>query len=149
MVADGLNRFSKSIRGSKIMVLGVAYKKDVSDCRESPALDVMRLLKDKGAILTYNDPFVTTLRLGSSILKSIDALPAEIEKHDCIIILTDHSSYDFRNIVQAAKLVVDTRNSTKDLHQFKDRVIKLGAGNSVRPEHASEQHEPSNAVITH
>jgi UDP-N-acetyl-D-glucosamine dehydrogenase len=87
--------------------------------------------------------------LGSSILKSIDALPAEIEKHDCVIILTDHSSYDFRNIVQAAKLVIDTRNSTKDLHQFKDRVIKLGAGNSVRPEHASEQHELSNAVITH
>src|SRR5690348_2149683 len=64
LVADGLNRFSKSIRGSKIMVLGVAYKKDVSDCRESPALDVMRLLKNKGALLVYNDPFVASLRLG-------------------------------------------------------------------------------------
>jgi UDP-N-acetyl-D-glucosamine dehydrogenase len=141
LVADGLNRFSKSIRGSKIMVLGVAYKKDVSDCRESPALDVMRLLKDKGAILSYNDPFVPTLRLGSSVLKSIDASPAEVARHDCVIILTDHSSYDFREIVQAARLVVDTRNSTKDFHEFKDRIIKLGAGNSVRPTHESDQHE--------
>jgi UDP-N-acetyl-D-glucosamine dehydrogenase len=149
LVADGLNRFSKSIRGSKIMVLGVAYKKDVSDCRESPALDVMRLLKEKGAILTYNDPFVTTLRLGPSILKSVDTSAAEIAKHDCVIILTDHSSYDFRKIVQAAKLVVDTRNSTKELHQFKDRIIKLGAGNSVRPEHTSDRHKVTHAQITH
>jgi UDP-N-acetyl-D-glucosamine dehydrogenase len=149
LVADGLNRFSKSIRGSKIMVLGVAYKKDVSDYRESPALDVMRLLKDKGAILTYNDPFVTTLHIGSSILKSIDVSPAEITKHDCIIILTNHSSYDFREIVQAAKLVVDTRNSTKDLHEFKERVIKLGAGNSVRAEHETGRNELPVAMITH
>ena len=69
LVADGLNRASKSIRGSKIMILGVAYKKDVSDCRESPALDVMRLLKDKGALLSYNDPLVPSLRLGRSILE--------------------------------------------------------------------------------
>ncbi len=131
LVADGLNRVSKSIRGSKIMVLGVAYKKDVSDCRESPALDVMRLLNDKGAILSYNDPLVPTLRLGQSVLESVDTTPAEVAENDCVIILTDHSVYDFRKIVEAAKLVIDTRNSTKDLHAFKDRIIKLGAGNSV------------------
>ena len=141
LVADGLNRASKSIRGSKIMILGVAYKKDVSDCRESPALDVMRLLKDKGALLSYNDPLVPSLRLGRSILKSIEASPEEIAKHDCVIILTDHSAYDFRKIVGAAKLVVDTRNSTKDLHEFKDRVIKLGAGNSVPTEHHDDGHD--------
>jgi UDP-N-acetyl-D-glucosamine dehydrogenase len=139
LVSDGLNRSSKSIRGSKIMILGVAYKKNVSDCRESPALDVMRLLTDKGAILSYNDPLVPTLRLGGSALKSIDPSPAEIAKHDCIIILTDHSVYDFRKIVEAATLVIDTRNATKDLHVFKDRIIKLGAGNSV----------PSNSHIEH
>jgi UDP-N-acetyl-D-glucosamine dehydrogenase len=139
LVSDGLNRVSKSIRGSKIMILGVAYKKNVSDCRESPALDVMRLLADKGAILSYNDPLVPTLRLGGSALKSIDPSPAEIAKHDCIIILTDHSAYDFRKIVEAATLVIDTRNATKDLHVFKDRIIKLGAGNSV----------PSNSHIEH
>jgi len=131
MVADGLNRASKSIRGSKIMILGVAYKKNVSDCRESPALDVMRLLSDKGAILSYNDPLVPTLRLGGSVLNSIEASRAEIAKHDCVVILTDHSVYDIPMIVDAAKLVVDTRNSTKNLHAYKDRIIKLGAGNNV------------------
>jgi UDP-N-acetyl-D-glucosamine dehydrogenase len=142
LVADGLNRASKSIRGSKIMILGVAYKKDVSDCRESPALDVMRLLKDKGALLSYNDPLVPSLRLGRSVLKSIEASPEEIAKHDCVIILTDHSAYDFRKIVGAAKLVVDTRNSTRDLHEFKDRVIKLGAGNNVPTEaHHDDGHD--------
>jgi UDP-N-acetyl-D-glucosamine dehydrogenase len=142
LVADGLNRASKSIRGSKIMILGVAYKKDVSDCRESPALDVMRLLKDKGALLSYNDPLVPSLRLGRIGLKSIEASVEEIAKHDCVIILTDHSAYEFRKIVGAAKLVVDTRNSTKDLHEFKDRVIKLGAGNSVPTEaHHDDGHD--------
>ena len=131
MVADGLNRASKAIRGSKVMILGVAYKKNVSDCRESPALDVMRLLSEKGAILSYNDPLVPTLRLGGKLLKSVDATPAEIAKHDCVIILTDHSVYDIGKIVEAAQLVVDTRNATKNIHGCKDRIIKLGAGNKV------------------
>jgi UDP-N-acetyl-D-glucosamine dehydrogenase len=133
LVADGLNRGSKSIRGSKIMILGVAYKKNVSDCRESPALDVMRLLSEKGAILSYNDPLVPILRLGRSTLESIAATPANVAEHDCVIILTDHSSYDVRAIVEAARLVVDTRNATKDLHGYRDRIIKLGAGNHREP----------------
>jgi UDP-N-acetyl-D-glucosamine dehydrogenase len=151
LVADGLNRAAKSIRNSKIMILGVAYKRDVSDCRESPALDVMRLLKDKGALLSYNDPLVPTLRLGSAVLKSVEATPAEIARHDCVIILTDHSVYDFRKLVGAAKLVIDTRNSTKDLQEFKDRVIKLGAGNGVRTEmhHDDGLDAADMAVTTH
>jgi len=151
LVADGLNRNSKSIRGSRIMVLGVAYKKNVSDCRESPALDVMRILSDKGAILSYNDPFVPSLRLGGNVLKSSDFTPAEIGQYDCVIILTDHTAYDFRQIVGAAKLVVDTRNSTKDLHEFKDRIIKLGAGNNVRsvPDHGDEHVLSNGELSTH
>jgi UDP-N-acetyl-D-glucosamine dehydrogenase len=151
LVADGLNRDSKSIRGSRIMVLGVAYKKNVSDCRESPALDVMRILSDKGAILSYNDPFVPSLRLGGNVLKSSDFTPAEIGQYDCVIILTDHTAYDFRQIVGAAKLVVDTRNSTKDLHEFKDRIIKLGAGNNVRsvPDHGDEHVLSNGELSTH
>jgi UDP-N-acetyl-D-glucosamine dehydrogenase len=131
LVGEGLNRFSKSIRGSKVLILGVAYKKNVSDCRESPALDVMRMLIEKGAILSYNDPFVTTLRMNGKALQSIDLTPANIQTQDCIIILTDHSNYDFRRIIAASKFVVDTRNATKDLHEFKDKIIKLGAGNNV------------------
>ncbi len=131
MVSDGLNRFSKSVRGSNILIMGVAYKKNVSDCRESPALDVMRLLSDKGANLAYNDPFVPSLRLGGSVLQSIEATPATIAKHDCVVILTDHSDYDVRQIVDSAKLVIDTRNMTKNIQDHKERVIKLGAGNNV------------------
>ena len=151
LVADGLNRASKSIRGSKIMILGVAYKKNVSDCRESPALDVMRLLADKGAILSYNDPLVPMLRLGGTMLKSVDAAPAEIAKHDCVIILTDHSAYDILEIVEAAKLVVDTRNATKNLHGYKDRIIKLGAGNNVpsRSNHEDEHAITPAAIAAH
>jgi UDP-N-acetyl-D-glucosamine dehydrogenase len=142
LVADGLNRASKSIRGSKILILGVAYKKNVSDCRESPALDVMRLLSDKGAILSYNDPLVPTLRLGGNLLNSIEASRAEIANHDCVVILTDHSTYDIPMIVDAAKLVVDTRNSTKNIKGYKDRIIKLGAGNNVPPRSAhDDEHE--------
>jgi UDP-N-acetyl-D-glucosamine dehydrogenase len=131
MVGEGLNRFSKSIRGSKVLILGVAYKKNVSDCRESPALDVMRMLSEKGAILSYNDPFVPTLRMNGKTLKSVELTSVNIESQDCIIILTDHSAYDFRRIMAASKLVVDTRNATKDLQEFKDKIIKLGAGNNV------------------
>ena len=131
LVGEGLNRLSKSIRGSKVLILGVAYKKNVSDCRESPALDVMRMLTDKGALLSYNDPLVATLKMGGSVLKSVELSPANLETQDCVIILTDHSTYDFRKIVASAKLVIDTRNATKDLHEFRDRIIKLGAGNNA------------------
>jgi UDP-N-acetyl-D-glucosamine dehydrogenase len=131
LVADGLNRRSKSIRGSKVLVLGVAYKRDVSDCRESPALDVMRILTDKGAILSYNDPFVPTLRLGGRSINSVEVTPAVVESQDCVVILTDHSAYDFEKITAASKLVVDTRNATKNLGKFKDRIMKLGAGNGA------------------
>ena len=86
------------------MVLGVAYKKNVSDCRESPALDVMRILSDKGAILSYNDPFVPSLRLGGTVLKSSDFAPAEIGQYDCVIMLTDHTRTTSDKIVDAAKL---------------------------------------------
>jgi UDP-N-acetyl-D-glucosamine dehydrogenase len=113
------------------LVLGVAYKKNVSDCRESPALDVMRMLIEKGAVLSYNDPFVATLKLNGNTIKSANLTSANIASQDCIIILTDHSAYDLQRIVGAAKLVVDTRNATKDLQEFKDKIIKLGAGNNV------------------
>jgi UDP-N-acetyl-D-glucosamine dehydrogenase len=151
MVGEGLNRFSKSIRGSKILVLGVAYKKNVSDCRESPALDVMRMLIEKGAVLSYNDPFVATLRINGNTLKSANLTSANIASQDCIIILTDHGTYDFQRIVGAAKLVIDTRNATKDLQQFKDKIIKLGAGNSLAslPRHPDDHMETPMSLLTH
>ncbi len=148
LVSEGLNGLSKSIRGSKILVLGVAYKKNVSDCRESPALDVMRMLIDKGAELSYNDPLVPKLRMGRNLLTSVELSPANLEIQDCVIILTDHGAYDFKKIVASAKLVIDTRNATKDLREFKDRIIKLGAGNNLSPTLAYEdQHDASPADL--
>lgn len=145
MVADGLNQHSRSIRGSHIMVLGVAYKKNVSDCRESPALDVMRLLKEKGAVLSYNDPFVPNLRLNGEILNSVDISPGALSTQDCLVILTDHSDYDFYDIVASAKLVIDTRNVTKGMDGFRDRIIKLGAGNKTGSRY-QEEHGTSRAI---
>lgn len=151
MVGEGLNRFSKSIRGSKVLVLGVAYKKNVSDCRESPALDVMRMLIEKGAVLSHNDPFVPTLRINGNTLKSVELTSANIASQDCIIILTDHSAYDFRRIVAASKLVIDTRNASKDLQEFKDKIIKLGAGNNVAsaPSYEDEHENVAAHLATH
>ena len=139
MVGEGLNRFAKSIRSSKVLIVGVAYKKNVSDCRESPALDIMRMLADKGAQVSYNDPFVPALGINRNTLRSVELTPAVIAGQDCVIVLTDHDAYDFRKIVAAAKLVVDTRNVTKDLVDFKNKVIKLGAGNNAASPHKHEQ----------
>ena len=149
MVGEGLNRFSKSIRASKVLILGVAYKKNVSDCRESPALDVMRMLSDKGARLSYNDPFVPALRINGNTLQSVGLTPAVIASQDCIVILTDHGAYDFRKIVAASKLVVDTRNVTKDLAEFKERIIKLGAGNNVASlsEHKNDEEKAAVSLV--
>jgi UDP-N-acetyl-D-glucosamine dehydrogenase len=150
LVADGLNRSAKSIRNSKILVLGVAYKKNVSDCRESPALDVMRMLSEKGAALIYNDPYVPTLRLGKNTMNSTQLSSDAIARQDCVIILTDHSDYDFKAIVAAARLVIDTRNATKDLNAFTDNIMKLGAGN--KPRAVSEQedeHGTTNGFTAH
>jgi UDP-N-acetyl-D-glucosamine dehydrogenase len=151
MVGEGLNRFSKSIRGSKVLILGVAYKKNVSDCRESPALDVMRMLIEKGAVLSYTDPFVAALRMNGNTSKSVELTSDTIESQDCIIILTDHNAYDFRTIVAASKLVVDTRNATKELQEFKDKIIKLGAGNNVASpsRYDDDAEKPAISLVTH
>jgi UDP-N-acetyl-D-glucosamine dehydrogenase len=151
MVADGLNQHAKSIKGSNIMILGVAYKKNVSDCRESPALDVMRLLSQKGAVLSYNDPFVPTMRLNGESLRSVELSSETIANQDCLIVLTDHGAYDFRGIVAAAKLVIDTRNATKGFDEFKDRIIKLGAGNkpAVAGHHEDEHDLAAAAQFRH
>jgi UDP-N-acetyl-D-glucosamine dehydrogenase len=150
LVGEGLNGFSKSVRDSKVLILGVAYKKNVSDCRESPALDIMRMLSGKGAILSYNDPLVPSLRLNGNVLNSVDLTPASIASQDCLVILTDHDIYDFRKIVASAKLIIDTRNATKDLPEFRGKIIKLGAGNGVRfgAHDDGETHTPKTNPVT-
>ncbi len=112
-VADALNDRSKSIRGSQVLVLGVAYKKDVSDVRESPALDIIHLLREKGAIVSYHDPHVASIRIDGERLHGASDLAAALTTSDCVIIATDHSGYDWALVKQHAPVVIDTRNALK------------------------------------
>ncbi len=112
-VADALNDQSKAIRGSSVLVLGVAYKKDVSDVRESPALDIIHLLREKGARVTFHDPHVASIRIDGERLHGATDLTDALRTSDCVIIATDHSSYDWELVKQHAPLVIDTRNALK------------------------------------
>ncbi len=125
-VADALNEFEKSVKGSKILVLGVAYKKDIDDTRESPALDVIKLLENKGADVKYNDPYVPELVLNGKTRKSVELTEKLLHNVDCVVITTDHSNYDYNWIVENSKLVVDTKNATKNISDaLKSKVVKL------------------------
>jgi len=126
-ITDALNSHSKSIRGSRILIVGVAYKRDIDDLRESPALDVMALLKQKGADVSFHDPFVPHLSEewpGHQAMDSVPLTDAVLERSDCAVIITDHSAFDYDRIVANSKLVVDTRNAVKRLSA---NVFKLGA----------------------
>jgi len=117
-LADALNEKSKSIKNSKILVLGAAYKKDVSDMRESPAIDVMYLLNKKQAKLSYYDPYVPNVKIANKILKSEKNLK-NISKYDAVVILTDHTCIDYVDVVKKSKLVFDTRNVTQFMNSGK------------------------------
>jgi UDP-N-acetyl-D-glucosamine dehydrogenase len=126
-VAGALNDRQKSIKGSKILLLGVAYKKDVDDLRESPSLKLLELLAERGANLDYNDPYFPALHkmrhYDFSHKRSVDLTPATLAAYDCVLIATDHSSYDYDAIVNNAKLVVDTRNATRRVKQGREKIV--------------------------
>ena len=108
---EALNRHSRSMRGSKVLVLGVAYKKDIDDMRESPALDIIRLLEQQGAQVSYHDPHVTTFRENGHEFHSIPLTEEAVAGADCVLVVTDHTAIDFAMVQRAARLVVDTRNA--------------------------------------
>jgi len=115
-LADGLNEHSKSIKGAKIMVLGLAYKRDIDDLRESPSLTIIELLREKGAIVAYNDPYFPTVGRGRHYDLNMTSTPLDnLPQFDAVVIVTDHSSYDYNAIVQQSQLVIDTRNATKGI----------------------------------
>jgi UDP-N-acetyl-D-glucosamine dehydrogenase len=122
-VGDALNRFRKSIKGARILVLGVAYKKNISDVRESPALDILQLLAKKGAKLFYCDPYVPVLDEHGIKLKAEKFSAAALRKADCVVLVTDHDLFDFRLIARESKVVVDTRNALKGRNS--NKIIKL------------------------
>ncbi|MGA9887073.1 MAG: UDP binding domain-containing protein, partial [Candidatus Acidiferrales bacterium] len=126
-LVTALNDHEKSVKGSKILLLGVAYKKDVDDLRESPSLKLLELLTARGAILDYNDPYFPRLHkmrhYDFSNMKSVELTPEHLASYDCVLIATDHSSYDYDAIVRHAKLVVDTRNATRNVQQPTGKVV--------------------------
>ena len=120
-VQNALNNAGKPVKGSRIHVMGVAYKRDIDDMRESPALDVILLLQRRGGIVTYSDPHVPTLRMeGLTLEASPEETAAEA---DCVVIVTDHTTFDYKGLVDRASLIVDTRNALRDMHS--DRIVRL------------------------
>jgi UDP-N-acetyl-D-glucosamine dehydrogenase len=122
-VQNALNTAGKAVRGSRVHILGVAYKRNIDDMRESPALDVIHLLTELGAVVTYSDPHVPELRADGISLKASESADAAIAAADCVMIITDHDGIDYRDVVNRAKLVVDTRNATKGI--VSDRIVRL------------------------
>jgi UDP-N-acetyl-D-glucosamine dehydrogenase len=115
-ISTALNRVCKPLNGSRVLILGVSYKKDVDDLRESPALTIIELLKQQGAIVSYNDPYFPALLKGRHYDLQMERVPLDtIGEYDCVAIITDHSDYEYPAIVRDAKLVVDTRNATRGI----------------------------------
>ena len=115
-VARALNQQKKALNGSRVLVLGVAYKKDIDDLRESPALTIIELLQKEGAIVSYNDPYFPQVGRGRKYDLQMKCAPLDnLGEYECVLIVTDHSDYDYEKIVRESKLVVDTRNATKGI----------------------------------
>jgi len=115
-VAGALNQHKKALNGAKVLVLGLAYKKDIDDLRESPSLTIIELLQHRGALVSYNDPYFPAVGRGRKYDLNMTCSPLDkLGDYDCVMIVTDHSDYDYQRIVREAKLVVDTRNATKGI----------------------------------
>jgi len=115
-VASALNRHKKALNGSKVLVLGVAYKRDIDDLRESPSLTIIELLQKEGAQVSYHDPYFPAIGKGRKYDLQLKCAPLDnLGQYDCVLIVTDHSDYDYRKIVKEAQLVVDSRNATKGI----------------------------------
>ena len=124
-IQNALNDHCKPLRGSRVHVLGVAYKRDIDDVRESPALDIIHMLGQRGAIVTYSDPFVPKLRADSLLSRDMEAIPIDegVSQSDCVVIVTNHQAFDYGRIVQRSKLIVDTRNALKGISS--NKIIRL------------------------
>src|SRR5215471_1071246 len=127
-IGAALNDHGKAIRGSKILVLGVAYKKDVDDVRESPALEIMELLQHKGAMLSYSDPYIARLHkmraYDFSHMSSLQLTEDVLKAHDIVLITTDHTNVDYQWIVDHAAFVVDTRNATRKVTRGREKIVR-------------------------
>jgi UDP-N-acetyl-D-glucosamine dehydrogenase len=125
-IVDALNDQRKSVRGARVLILGVAYKKDVGDVRESPALDVMKLLLDRGAELQFCDPFVPAIDLdGGGHFAVVPLDQGVLRDADLVVILTNHSAWDYDFVVRHAGCVLDTRNATRGVREGRGKIRRL------------------------
>jgi UDP-N-acetyl-D-glucosamine dehydrogenase len=123
-ILELLNNRGKSLNGAKILVLGIAYKKDIGDTRESPALKIIQLLCEKGAEVSYNDPYIPQIHVTVGDMESVELNGECLASMDCVLIVADHSCYDMGEVVAHAKLIFDTRGATRGLKQ--DNIVRLG-----------------------
>ena len=124
-VAHALNQERKAVNGSTVLVIGVAYKKNIDDIRESPALDVMRLLEERGAQIEYHDPFIPSYREEGHERRSVELTDELLDRADAVVIVTDHSNVDYQRIVDHAGLLVDTRNAAAKCRAGRARIVSL------------------------
>jgi UDP-N-acetyl-D-glucosamine dehydrogenase len=124
-VQDALNDVERSIKGANILVLGVAYKPDIDDLRESPALDVIGLLEKKGASVVYHDPYIPSFRHEDSVMYSVPDMMEAVKQADCVVIVTNHHSYDYSAVLREARLIVDTRNALGAAGKASQKVTRL------------------------
>jgi UDP-N-acetyl-D-glucosamine dehydrogenase len=125
LIQDALNDHHKSLNGSRILVLGIAYKPDIDDVRESPALDVIGLLEQKGAQVEYHDPYIPNLDHEGMKMSGVADYLEAVRQADCVTIITNHSQYDYAAILENAKLIIDTRNALGDIGRDHSKVIRL------------------------
>jgi UDP-N-acetyl-D-glucosamine dehydrogenase len=121
--AAALNQRRKAIKGSRVLLLGLAYKRDVGDLRDSPAFDVARILEERGALIDYHDPYVASTELNGKARRSVPLSAATLRRSDCVVLLTNHSNVDYAHVLRRAKLIVDTRNQYTGVKS--SRVVKL------------------------
>ena len=128
LVVEVLNNESKPVRNSRILILGVAYKRDIDDLRESPALDIIQLLRERGAVVSYHDTHVPRIEATGEIkeaLSSVQLSEKLLKEQDLVIVVTDHTSFDYHFICRYSKLILDTRNATKGIKDSVARIVKL------------------------
>jgi UDP-N-acetyl-D-glucosamine dehydrogenase len=124
-ISEALNQRGKPTKRSRVLILGVAYKKDIDDVRETPAVRVIKALKERGAIVTYNDPYVPNFKVNGWSLESKPLSKSLLTESDCVVIITDHSCYDYLDIVRHSQLVIDTRCATSSIKNHRNKIIRF------------------------
>ncbi len=124
-VVDALNDAGKPVKNANLLILGVSYKRDIDDVRESPAFDIIKLLREKGGKISYHDPYVSTFQHDGEVMQSVELTEKMLAQQDCVVIVTDHTCIDYRWVANHCKLIMDSRNATKGIHGAPARIVKL------------------------